>query len=213
MEEATKVGIVYKPVKDLEESKEMNAIQQLMLTAQQLQSRLKKLWEIRNMVERMDQRTLAEIKSFKKPKPEVEKVMKATLILLGIEKKEMKTWKECVVWIGKMGKESIKRRISNFIIQNVSEKQMKDAEKLIHNITVEQISTSSAGASIFYRWTTGVLLWLIEERTSNDSIMRSATKAAKLVLIDEQDQNYIHDLYDYSGHHDGWGEDGGQMRR
>ena len=73
MEEATKVGIVYKPVKDLEESKEMKAIQQLMLTAQQLQSRLKKLWEIRNMVERMDQRTLAEIKSFKKPKPEVEK--------------------------------------------------------------------------------------------------------------------------------------------
>ena len=50
-------------MKDLEESKEMKAIQQLMLTAQQLQSRLKKLWEIRNMVERMDQRTLAEIKS------------------------------------------------------------------------------------------------------------------------------------------------------
>ena len=48
MEEATKVGIVYKPVKDLEESKEMKAIQQLMLTAQQLQSRLKKLWEIAN---------------------------------------------------------------------------------------------------------------------------------------------------------------------
>lgn len=209
MEEATKVGIVYKPVKDLEESKEMKAIQQLMLTAQQLQSRLKKLWEIRNMVERMDQRTLAEIKSFKKPKPEVEKVMKATLILLGIEKKEMKTWKECVVWIGKMGKESIKRRISNFIIQNVSEKQMKSSEKLIHDISVEQISIASAGASIFYRWTTGVLLWLVEERDSDDAPMRRATQAAKIIKSDEKNDH----AYNYSSHHDGWQEDGGQLHR
>ena len=209
MEEATKVGIVYNPGKDLEESKEMKAIQQLMLTAQQLQSRLKKLWEIRNMVERMDQRTLAEIKSFKKPKPEVEKVMKATLILLGIEKKEMKTWKECVVWIGKMGKESIKRRISNFIIQNVSEKQMKSSEKLIHDISVEQISIASAGASIFYRWTTGVLLWLVEERDSDDAPMRRATQAAKIIKSDEKKDH----VYNNSSHHDGWQEDGGQLHR
>ena len=132
---------------------------------------------------------------------------------------ETKEWKEIVVWIGKMGKESMKRRISSFIIQNVTDKQLQLAEKLLHNVEVKHIAAVSAGASIFYRWSVGVMLWLIEEKNKGeDAIMRRATKA---VLQVEHDMEHEHDgngrdaehVYDYSGHHDGWNEDGGQMRR
>ena len=80
------------------------------------------------MVETMDQRSVAEMRSFKQPKFEVESVMKATLILLGDDPSKLRTWGDIKGSINNVGTESLRYRIKSFVVENLSQKQVALAE-------------------------------------------------------------------------------------
>ena len=179
------------------DSKRQGDVGHMLLTASQLRGRLEKLWTMRQMVETMDQRSVAEIRSFKQPKFEVEHVMKATLILLGTDPIQLQTWGQIKVRIINVGTESLRFRIKSFVIERLSNREVALAEELLHGIEVDRIASISAGATIFYRWSTSVCLWVMSQSHDEDSITRRASKAAEKVVYDVQI--------------DGWGGGGGAM--
>ena len=87
-----------------ESKRQQENVRDMLLTASQLRDRLEKLWSMRKMVEKMDQRSVAEIRSFNNPKPQIQGVMRATLILLGSKERSLKTWNDickCIINVGK----------------------------------------------------------------------------------------------------------------
>ena len=107
----------------------------------------------------LDQKTIAEIRSFDQPKPEIVDCMKCVFLLLGTPIKDVQTWKQLRGLIGKMGKESLKRKINEFTVANVglSKKVVAEAKKLNAKVDVARVSEVSTGATAFYAWCTGVL--------------------------------------------------------
>ena len=129
---------------------------------------LKREFEItitNKMIDELDKRTIAEIKSFKKPPDDVVKVMRAVLLALGTQPKEVADWSGIKLWLGKTGKMSIKRRIYGLDYARLRSKKrtVKVIEKLISSIAIDEVEKVSKGASIFYAWTSGVLLDVDED--------------------------------------------------
>ena len=180
-----------------ESKQQQENVKDMLLTASQLRDRLEKLWAMRKLVEKMDQRSVAEIRSFNNPKPQIQGVMRATLILLGTKERSLKTWNDICKCIVNVGENSLRFRIQNFIVQDVTQKQAARAESLLHGIEVDRIASISAGATVFYRWSTAVCLWMMSEANQEDSITRRASMAASKVT--------------YDAVKDGWEGDGGAM--
>ena len=109
----------------------------------------------------------------------------------------MKTWNDICKCIVNVGENSLRFRIQNFIVQDVTQKQAARAESLLHGIEVDRIASISAGATVFYRWSTAICLWMMSEANQEDSITRRASMAASKVT--------------YDAVKDGWEGDGGAM--
>eukprot|EP00944_MAST-04C_sp_MAST-4C-sp1_P014149 g14149.t1 len=118
------------------------------------------LQKLNKLIDDLDNRTIAEIKSFKKPPDDVVKVMRAVFLALGTQPKEVADWSGIKLWLGKTGKMSIKRRIYALDYDRLRSKKrtVKVIEKLISSIRIDEVEKVSKGASIFYAWTSGVLL-------------------------------------------------------
>ena len=199
-----------------ESTVEGNSIKELMTSADHLHDRLKLLWEMRQMVEIMDQRTVAEIKSFKQPLPEIEAVMRTTLVLLGTKRKEINTWKECLASIGKLGRESLKRRIREFIIQTVKPDQLQYALRSLRDIEVDRIVNVSQGTTIFYRWCNAVMSAIVDEQNVEDGVFQRAGGAvAKLMQPEESfsEKELQTTLPEHTQHKEGCLGEGGQLER
>ena len=180
-----------------ESKQQQENVKDMLLTASQLRDRLEKLWAMRKLVEKMDQRSVAEIRSFNNPKPQIQGVMRATLILLGTKERSLKTWNDICKCIVNVGENSLRFRIQNFIVQDVTQKQAARAESMLYGIEVDRIAAISAGATVFYRWSTAICLWMMSEANQEDSITRRASMAASKVT--------------YDAVKDGWEGDGGAM--
>ena len=109
---------------------------------------------------RLNQKTIAEIKSFKQPMDEIVVVMRAVFLLLGNSKKELLDWKAIKIFIGKTGKEGLKRRIAEHVVvtkPTTNLKALTMARKQVDAIHIDKIQTISHGATVFYGWCHGVL--------------------------------------------------------
>ncbi|KAF6038250.1 hypothetical protein EB796_003437 [Bugula neritina] len=121
--------------------------------------KLRNMDELRNAVFKLDQRTVAEIKSFSSPPEPIKIVMKGTLLLLGNTKGDMKDWRSIVALIGKTGKESLKRRVMEFRIRNLTMEVADEAKQLLSPMSLTEVRDASTGAATFYLWS----LAMIEE--------------------------------------------------
>ena len=91
--------------------------------------------------------------------PEVLAVMQCTFLLLGNSFKEVKEWKQIKILLSKMGKDSVKRRISDFnpLHAKVSGRARKKAAALLKSVAVSRIESVSVGATVFYAYCDGIL--------------------------------------------------------
>jgi len=73
--------------------------------------------------------------------------------------KEVKEWKQVKILLQKMGKDSVKRRISEFnpLTAKISGRAKKKAASLLKGVAVSRIETVSVGATVFYAYCDGVL--------------------------------------------------------
>lgn len=120
--------------------------------AKDLIARLKRLQKLVHEVMTLNQRTIAEIRSYTKPVQEIHTVMQATLVLLGNTQEETKDWKNVQALIGKTGKQSLKRRIQLLDVNKLKDETVKSAKDLLNDIKLEDVVIISAGAATFYSW-------------------------------------------------------------
>ena len=141
-------------------------------TSIELVRALEELEEMKHLVLSLDSRTIAEIKSFKKPLPDIIKVMRAVFILLGTDSSDLESWSQIVVELGRTGRESLKRRIQQFDVSAVDKHILSKAAELITGVDGHHIRKTSEGAAVFYKWA------LSSIDTSFDAICDKARKCA-----------------------------------
>ena len=78
-----------------------------LLQADKLANKLKRLEKLKKDILALDQRTISEIRSYKKPLPAIHDVMAATYIILGYKEKELKVCKSTnlllsTTWFGEV---------------------------------------------------------------------------------------------------------------
>jgi len=116
--------------------------------------RQKELDEMLQEISEMKGATIAEIKSFAQPVPEVFAVMKATYILLGEDEDTMENWSAIRSMMCKTGKNSIRRRIQDFDIKSLRTRYraVKDAKILCQPQSLATVREASLGAGTFFSW-------------------------------------------------------------
>ena len=92
------------------------------------------------------------------PKP-IRAVMQCTFLLLGSKFADVKTWKQVKIMLSKMGKDSVKRRISDFnpLQAKVGGRALKKAAALLKGVSVARIESVSIGGTVFYAYCDGIL--------------------------------------------------------
>ena len=135
----------------------------LIAEAEVLMARLERVHLLAKRVKELNTATFAELKSFVEPLPEILAVMQCTFLLLGSKFADVKTWKQVKVQLSKMGKGSVKRRISNFnpLHAKVGARALKKATALLKGVAVARIESVSIGATVFYAYCDGILQELV----------------------------------------------------
>jgi hypothetical protein len=108
----------------------------------------------------LNQKVIAEIRSFNQPKPEIVDCMRCCFLLLGTPSQDVQEWKQLQGLIGKMGKLGLKRRINLFTIANGRElapQVLQEARSLNAKVDVARVLDVSSGAATFFAWCKGVL--------------------------------------------------------
>ncbi len=141
---------------------------QLLENGSTLLLRLAHSWKLRQLVLGLSNKVIAEIKSFNKPLPDIVNVMQACFFLLGNQKKEISDWKKIVAWIGKTGKQSLKRRIGEFAPGNLNGSSVNAAKGLLSNIDINEIEETNKGVSVFYGWGCSVIMQVDDTFTPSD---------------------------------------------
>ena len=118
---------------------------------------LYEVWKLKQLLMNLDQKAIAQVKSMNKPIDEVHQVIRAVLLLLGEDPKALKDWKSCRVNISRTGKESLKRRISAFTMDTVTDKAQAICEKIMSKIDLKRVEEVSSVVAIFYAFCAGAL--------------------------------------------------------
>ena len=121
---------------------------------------LERILLLQKAIANMNQKTIAEIRSFDSPSSEIVDCMKCVFLLLGEDPKKLVSWKKTRVLIGKMGKLSLKRKIASFHLtaaQSLPAKVVQEARELNDKVDVKRVTDVSQGAATFYAWCKGVL--------------------------------------------------------
>ncbi|KAH9504187.1 hypothetical protein Btru_065262 [Bulinus truncatus] len=146
--------------KAIAQAKSINSNHELDLQislAVRLRDHLAKIEKLRHAVLNMESKTISEIKSYMNPPDGVHQCLMATFLLLGHPLKDLNAWPKVQVLMGKTGKESVMRKISQFDAQAVPIKAAQTAKKIVEPYNREQIRDVSAGAATFYIWTLGMI--------------------------------------------------------
>jgi len=124
-----------------------------------LLTKLEHMWLLKQSIQQLNQKTIAEIKSFQIPLPEIEHVMRAVCLVLGDTPGATTSWNAIKVVVGRTGKQSLKRRIAEFVPGPgaVPGTSLKLARTLMQGIAVDRIAEVSVGTMTFYAWVAGVL--------------------------------------------------------
>ncbi|XP_062611507.1 uncharacterized protein LOC134273317 isoform X4 [Saccostrea cucullata] len=125
--------------------------------AGRLRDQLHRIERLRHSVLNMDNRTIAEIRTYGNPPDGVHQSLQAAFLLIGHSKKDVKVWKTCQSILGKTGRESVMRHISGFDPKDCYLDVAQSAKLVIEPYSLEQIRDVSAGAATFFVWAKGMI--------------------------------------------------------
>ncbi|CAF3590510.1 unnamed protein product [Adineta steineri] len=128
--------------------------------ALELLNRLMKIEHMKIRVLRLNQSTIAELHSYTKPPDEVYTVMRATFLLLGHTDKEIQDWTQIQNLLGRLGKDSVRRRCYELSPLNILVDKAHEAKDILRNYDLIRVSEISIGLAAFYSWA----VTMIEER-------------------------------------------------
>ncbi|XP_048760115.1 uncharacterized protein LOC125669562 isoform X3 [Ostrea edulis] len=146
-----------KAIKRAKEANYDSLLDLQIVMAGRLRDQLHRIEKLRHSVLNMDKRTVSEIRNYGNPPDGVHQSIQAACLLLGHTKKEVKEWKTCQIILGKTGKESIMRHISNFDPKDCYLDVALSSKMLLEPYSLEQIRDVSAGAATFFVWAKGMI--------------------------------------------------------
>merc|ERR1711871_1014094 len=118
---------------------------------------LEHLKKLEAMVSGLSQRTIAEIKSFSAPNTMLVTVVQCVFVFLGNSKEDVETWKLCCKWLGKTGKQGLKRRISTFDVACASGQTIKFIAQKLKEVNIDDVAKQSKGVATLYAWLSGMI--------------------------------------------------------
>ncbi|KAI6649563.1 Hydrocephalus-inducing protein [Oopsacas minuta] len=131
--------------------------------AEALLKRLDELEILKEKVLEMSSSCYAEIRSYSSPPTIVYSVVKALLLLLGVPERELQTWGHCQAQMGGAGKESVKRRISEYQINCLEKATARKAKLLTQRLSFESVIEVSTGCVVLFRWVQAVLAEVLDK--------------------------------------------------
>jgi hypothetical protein len=118
---------------------------------------LEHLKKLQAMIANLNQRTIAEIKSFKNPHPMLVIVIQCVLLFIGQSEQDVENWKLCCKWLGKTGKLGLKRRISGYNVGSVSDATMAIIIPKMKKVNIDDVANQSKGVATIYAWLVGMM--------------------------------------------------------
>ncbi|XP_063401444.1 uncharacterized protein LOC134685570 isoform X1 [Mytilus trossulus] len=134
-----------------------NQLDLQIVVAQRLRDQLARIEKLRHSVLNMDQKTIAEIRTYSNPPEGVHQSLMGAFLLLGHPLKEVKVWRTCQSILGKTGRESVMRKIQKFDPKDCFLAAAVQSKKVIADYTLEHIRDVSAGAATFFVWAKGMI--------------------------------------------------------
>ncbi|CAH1787326.1 unnamed protein product [Owenia fusiformis] len=125
--------------------------------AKHILKQLQRIEVLKRDVLNLDQRTISELKSYSKPPPLVHTVMTAVFLLLGNQEKELQTWVSVQALIGKTGRESLKRKVTEFRVDFVQHEVIMRAQHILAVYELPEVTAVSAGLATFFVWANGMI--------------------------------------------------------
>ncbi|CAF3760558.1 unnamed protein product [Rotaria socialis] len=147
----------------IQQAKDYNFLQQLKYESErafELLNRLMKIEHMKIRVLRLNQSTIAELHSYTKPPEEVSTVMRATFLLLGHTEKEIQEWAQIQSLLGRLGKDSVRRRCYELNPLSIAVHKAREAKDILRNYDLVRVSEISLGLAAFFSWA----VTMIEER-------------------------------------------------
>ncbi|XP_078493289.1 uncharacterized protein LOC144748794 [Ciona intestinalis] len=120
----------------------------------QVLSHLCQLKKFRTAVMCMTRSLVSEITSYPSPPGAVRAVMTATYLLLGEDEKTIKSWSSLHSLMGKLGRESLTRRVAHCDSTNISLQIAQKSWALVSDLNFDKVKATNPGASTFYAWVT-----------------------------------------------------------
>ena len=109
--------------------------------------------ELESRIRLVDRGLLAELSSYKRPLEEVERVINATLTLLGTDPKKLNSWDESKKIFSQFGpKTSIKKRINAFNPNSVTNIMVRNVDKYLKGISLAEVEVVSQPLGLLYSW-------------------------------------------------------------
>lgn len=120
--------------------------------AEDVRDHLKHLNKIAHDVLEMKQTTIAELRSYNYPSEVIVDVMRSTFLMLGEKKEYLEDWEDLQILMGKLGKDSMLRRVLQFDTINVQPETKYHVDRTLQEHTETEVRLASAGAGTFYVW-------------------------------------------------------------
>ena len=95
---------------------------------------------------------VSEVRSFTTPPPAVYEVTKGILLILGEKEEDMEGWSQICILLAKRGPASPVTRLVNLKGAPLTEYQLEIGSKVLDNISTEEITKVSTGASVLYKY-------------------------------------------------------------
>lgn len=137
--------------------------------AEETRDHLRHLDRIAHDVLEMKQPTIAELRSYKYPPPVIYDVMKSTFLMLGEKKEYLEDWEDIQILMGRIGKDSMLRRVKQFDTISVQPDTKYYVERTLNEHSETEVRLASAGAGTFYVWLRNVTKAMDQQDTNQTS--------------------------------------------
>ncbi|XP_071170612.1 lim and transglutaminase domain protein ltd-1-like [Mytilus edulis] len=127
----------------------------------------------------MKRTTISEVHRYKKPKPVMYDVMKATYILLGEKPESLTTWDAIVYLMRMTSRNSLLYKVKQFDKNYIDPSTAQEVDRLLKTHTLEEAKASSAGVGTFFMWASDIIKPLTKVKKSTQPKKEQTTNGYK----------------------------------
>ncbi|KAK7491714.1 hypothetical protein BaRGS_00016970, partial [Batillaria attramentaria] len=166
------VGVLEKTIAEARNSQWAGQLQNQIEAAERKLAHLKELNEYKHDILNMEQTTISEIHSYKKPPPCVHDVMAATYMLLGHPEPKLTDWTDIETLMCRVGRDSLIHQVRDFDSNTVDEQTAQRVQDILRPHELHSVRQASNGAAAFHVWATQICEKVERDKTEEEERLR-----------------------------------------